>query len=528
MTRRKKPAASTTAVRADSWSNPNTSLGSIKDKSVGLTFSRRDRLSRETLEAAYEQNPIVARVVDRLVDDAFRNGWELCDLDAPDVDPAELMSKLDDLRVNQQLARAARWSRKYGGALVAMPVLDSGDADDPLYVERLAGKRMLPLQAVSAHDARPLETDVGFLSPTYGKTLLYQVQGLAGSSVDVHHSRVIKFEPIELPPHALLNAGYGSTGWGPSVVDRLWDALGKHGASMQHAIGMMYISSLLYMQIDGYRDKVVSNGGPEIMRDHAAAMRQALDAYGVLMLDGRDKVGNLTLTTAGAHELIDRARDYLAAAADMPREILFNESPAGLNAGQLSGPQELWFAKVSAFQEEVLTPALDRVLEIAFACWGVPATSWRIAWKPLWVRSDEAQAALALQLAQADAIYLDKAVISPEEVRKHRFEDGKTTPVELEPAVEYALDLSGEEVEAYEQSEVDEAGPAPSADPAPGDLVSPREAASTFSVPTRTITRQIQLGTLRYWGLGSHKRVSLADVHKLARGHEAPSPETAA
>ena len=64
------------AERSDDWSSLIGSLGSMRDKHVGMAFARRPRLDRRQVESLYEQNPIAARVCDLKVDDAFREGWE--------------------------------------------------------------------------------------------------------------------------------------------------------------------------------------------------------------------------------------------------------------------------------------------------------------------------------------------------------------------------------------------------------------------------------------------------------------------
>lgn len=573
----------------DGWANTMTSMGSIRDKSTALTFLRRERLSREVLETMYEQNPIAARVVDRLVDDAFRNGWTITKCNV-DIDHAAIMSRLDELQVNTQMARAARWSRLYGGALLCVPTVDATRRDQVL----INPTAIYPLTVVAAHDAIPQEYDDGFGSPTYQKVLSYDIQGLTSTTARVHHSRVIAFEPIELPPAVLLRS---ITRWGPSVIDRLFDDLGREGSARAHAVSMMYIASLLFLQLQGFREDHNSKQGRVKLAKFMGDVRRTLDSLGVMGLDVNDKIGTVTLQTSGVHELIDRMRDALAAAADMPKEILFNESPAGLNAGELSGPQEIWFATVRKFQTQVLTPALDRVLEICFQVWGIPATEWQIEWAPLWTPSQTAIADNAAKWATTDKAYFDMG-LDGEEIVKQRFVEGRTGPLELaanEPAV--PLDIAGEaaaEVAAqapattpadtamngaqiasmleilksvnigeltYDQgigalgvafaslrgreaavlgprpavapvnptlpapaaAVVDEPNtdPPPSPDAPPPDPASPRDAAAKWGVPTLTLTRLIRSGVLPYWGIGSRVIVSLSEVGRLAKSHEA-------
>jgi phage-related protein (TIGR01555 family) len=436
------------ADRTDDWASTTSPLGGVRDKHTGLRFARRRRLSRKQLEALYEQNPIVARVVDRLANDAFREGWELSKVetdDGVDVDVTEIKDDLDDLQIDATMARAVKWSRLYGGALMTLPLFDGGTSEQPMSFGPQCF--MLNPSVVPAHDARPRDMDAGFNSPTYLKVLNYDVTGLSSTGNVVHHSRVIPFEPISLPPEALIGS---PTGWGPSVIDRLFDDLGRDGASASHAVSMMYIASILYVKLHAFREESVSKEGREKLTTLLQTMRERLDSMGILGIDAKDDIGALTLTINGAHELIDRMRARLASAADMPKEILFNESPAGLNAGELSGPQELWFAHVAAFQREILTPAIDRVLEVYFRTKGIRATSWVVTWRPLWTKSDDKSAETYAKNATADAVMIDKGVVSELEVRKHRFVEGKAGPIELEAERTVPpLDLSAPDVESY-------------------------------------------------------------------------------
>lgn len=435
-------------IRVDDWASTTSSIGGVRDKHTGLTFIRRTRLTREQLNALYEQDPIVARVVDRLPNDAFRAGWDLDQITTDDgskVDPVEVKDDLDDLGVDQVMNRAVKWSRLYGGSIMTLPVYDSGEADEPMVFGPSAF--LLPSQAIPAHDARPRDMDAGFNSPTYLKTLSYDVTGLVSGTVAVHHSRVIPFEPIQLPPDALITS---PTGWGPSVIDRLWNELGRDGAAASHLVSMMYVASILYIKLHAFREESVSKEGRDKLTALLTSMRERLDSMGILGIDAKDDIGNLSLAVTGAPEIVDRMRQRLASAADMPKEILFNESPAGLNAGELSGPQELWHSVVSSFQQLTLTPALNRVLEVYFRSKGIRATEWKIVWRPLWSKSDEQTAETYAKNATADALMISTGVISELEVRKSRFVEGKqgilSVPSEISPT---ALDLSAPDIEAY-------------------------------------------------------------------------------
>lgn len=584
--------------RFDDWASTTAGLGSVRDKSAGIYFDRRESLQAAQLEALYEQNPIVAKIVDRLSDDAFRHGWTLEGVEFEDgsaVDVPAIMEILSEFQINEALSQASRWSRLYGGAAVLLPVYDGRPPEEPLNAR--TASTIFPLRTLAAPDVLPMEMDADLVSPTYLKVLKYQIHGILSQPTVVHHSRLIPFEPIKLPPTALMrNQRRTAFGWGPSIIDRIFDDLSYDGSAAKHAIAMMYVSSILHIGINGFANKHSTKDGKQQLEKLFRDMRRNLDSLGILGMDAADTIGNLTLSVAGADSLIDRMRARLAAAGNMPKEILFNESPAGLNAGELSGPQEIWFAQVEAEQEKVFTPAIDRILGVIFPILAktgrLPAIkSWKVEWQPLWTRSDDAEATTLASLANSDNIYLTQGVVTPDEVRDFRFVQGRKGPIELpqmggEPPLDLSAEVSATEQAAalpadtsstqdialngaqfealkniaisvntgelsYEQGiGIIEAGfpslrgkagavlgpkvlklpaesspgaevAAPSQDAIPDDVMSPRDAAAKLGLPTRAITKLIDAGSLRYWGIGSHKRISFADIAKLARAHEA-------
>ncbi len=420
-------------VRNDDWTNAVGGLGSAQDKHLGITFAARPSLTRQELDALYRQNPIVARVVDRIVDDALRTGWELTDVkDAAGndvkVDAKVLQSWLDDLRVTQTLKTAGKWSRLYGGALIVLPIMDQKPPTEPA----VKGSPLLPLAVVSGDKALPLWQDGGVFSPTYGRVLEYEIAGLTGESVRAHHSRVIPMEAVKLPIHVLQESpNSAAPGWGPSVVERMFDDLGRDGAAASHAVSMMYTASLLWLKIKNYRVDRSGADGRARMQERAADMRSALNAFSLLMMDTEDELGSTSLQATGAGELIDRMRARLASTTEYPKEILFNEVQGGLNAGELSGPQEIYFASVEHWRNEELTPALDEILEWVFAWKKIPAASWCVEWKPLWTKSEAAIADVHAKNAAADTAYEAMGALTADEIRQTRFVLGNAGGIEV-------------------------------------------------------------------------------------------------
>jgi len=130
--------------RADDYANTLTAMGTRGDKSSGSTFLRRADLDETTLNAMYEQDAISARIIDRLPDDATREGFTLTGDDA--LDMSSLQSESEDLNMLGHVADAWRWSRLYGGALLLMIVNDGLAMEEPLDIK--AATKLSALQII--------------------------------------------------------------------------------------------------------------------------------------------------------------------------------------------------------------------------------------------------------------------------------------------------------------------------------------------------------------------------------------------
>lgn len=593
------------AARRDDWVSSSSSLGGVRDKHRGVGFRpRRCRLTQLEIDALYESNPIAARVVDKIVDDALSTTWHLKSIKGPDaaqVAEDVVRSDLEELRFSSTVAQAWKWARKDGGGLLSIGVFDQQELSTPLTM----GAVLVSLNAVPAERAIPREQDVALNSPTYGRVLCYQVQELDRGAVMMHHSRCIPLEPIHLPIEVLQRRSRIHSGWGPSILERIYDDLARDGAASSFVTSMLYVASILYVKLTNYRQEHGSAEGAAKVRTMLAAMRDGLDSLGMLGLDKNDDIGNLSLTIAGAPDVLDRNRDRLAGAVDgMPREILFNESPTGLRGGELSGARAIYNSTVQAWRLLELRPILDRVLEIYFASKGLRIESWEVEWEPLYTPDAITLADISSKNAVTDASNIEQGVYSADEVRTQRCEQGNLGPIAVKPADKpEALALDPADVAAAQAAAAAPAGgeasvqdlalngaqgaslsatvkdynlqlvsynqavgiltlmfpgksiaaalgpppadpnyvaapapiagaqapataptpgvaaPEPSTDAIPADVVSVQAAAKAFAVSTRTITRMIEKQLIQYWGLGSHKSVSMAEVRKAAEAH---------
>lgn len=416
-------------IKADDYANLITGLGTGKDKSGGTTFGDRVDLTINELDNLYEHEALAVRVIDRLVDDATREGFTLKGTDT-EFDFQSVLSTFDDLDALNMVGDAWRWARLYGGSILVVNVNDNVRMSEPIELERAT--QILSLHVIESPFAQPIGFIPGLGSRAFRDPFAYDITTSFGADLAriVHASRVIRFDGLRIPPTRMLSRN----GWGPSVLDRVWSELRRLGSVMGYSENILHEISVMMLKIKGFREQAAgSSVSKQELQRVFHTMRWALDNINTLVLDSEDEYTESTRTVAGLDALLGRFVDAVVRATDMPRTILLGEQPGGLNANADSEIRA-WFDFVAAQQKKTLSPALSKLLDIEFQLRkqrGEDAPEeWTIEYASLWQPSDKEAADTDKVQADTDTAYVDLSVTTPEEVRQRLIKEGKIDPIE--------------------------------------------------------------------------------------------------
>lgn len=432
VTKGKKTAKS--PLKMDDYANIMTGLAGPPDKSSYTRFQRQPRLERAELESLYEQDAIAARIVDRIVDDSFRTKWSATGSDV-NIENPKLESAMDDLGVNAKLSQAWREGRLYGGALAVLSVADGRPLDQPLDLQ--AAVRITAINVVPSPFLIPEgwgnSSIFPFANPEcYNFLVPVPKMGEGPSqqfSARVHHSRVIRFDGIDLSPFRM--ATYN--GWAPSLLQRVYREISQLGEAMGYARAILHDISTEVIYFDGLREKLC--GGPSAREEISRMieeMRMLKDNLHLWALDANDKVDERKRTVTGISDLIERFISALVRATDMPRTVLLGEQPGGQNASADSEIRS-WYDFVDSERKKRINPAINKILDIYFKCQKnlgqeVPSR-WVIAWEPLWQPTTAEISTTQKMEAETAKIYLEAGVVNSDEIRKKLVSAGYIDPI---------------------------------------------------------------------------------------------------
>lgn len=517
-----KPSAPTAELmHTDDYANVVSGLGGPPDKGQYTHFQEQPRLTPNELNVWYEQDALASRIVDRLPDDATREGFKLIGEDKS-FDWKSVQSELEDLDALNAVADGWRWARLQGGALIILAVNDGRTYDKPLDLSR--ARRLVGIQIVESTFVQPIGFVAGLGSRAFRLPTHYMINVAHGGDKarKIHRSRVIRLDGMKIAPsHQIQNGG-----WGPSILQRVATQLKQLGEVMGYSRSIAHNISVPVLQVKGLRTALK---GDAKTQGQVARMfetiRLTMDNIHILPLDKEDSLGESKRDITGLERLINKFVDGLVRATDMPRTILLGEQPGGLGSSSDSEIRS-WYDHVHAKQRLVLTPVINRLLEVVLAIRAnrgeVVPSEWQVEWNQLWQPTAQEMSATGLALAQTRQIYFSIGGMSAAEIRKRLEDEGEiedATAVVPPPPVQVSTGSppggSGSLLSASADDE-DLTAP-PSEAPMPEDLCSVREAAQACGVPTRTLSLMCERGQLAFWQFGSRKQVSLAEVSEVGR-----------
>lgn len=450
----RRPTKKPTPTVADSLENMLTGMGTAtRDPRSSTRVIRAGTMSPSDLDTRYAQHDLEHNIVAIPAEDMVR---EWIDLRSKEDAGQRLEQALDRLNARTAMAEALTWSRLYGGAIVVVGIGKQRPKVDKAGKPTTEPDLSLPAQPGPVEWLRVLDrhevTDVE-LSAT-GEITHYVVTvtdpGTTATTASVskaateriHASRVLRFDGDPMPRRMRDSRAE----WGLPVLERCAPRIDDLDTAIAGVAVSMSRFSETVLQLDGLTELLASDGGAGVSQKRLALLNMMRSTFGLVTLDGKDKIAELARSFGGVPEMLDRLIERVASAARMPVSLLMGRSPAGLNA---TGDSDIrwWYAHVAALQDTKLRPPLWRLIELVAVGEGIDLveTEVSLSFMPLWRPTQKEEAETHATQANADAVYLDRGVVTPEEIRASRFsptgfstqtvvdDDMETDPEDIDP-----------------------------------------------------------------------------------------------
>lgn len=362
------------AHQKDAYVNYVTGVGTSSDKATFGQWTEGTDLLDAELENLYANNDVAAVIVEKIVDDALRDGFSIRREGYSAEEDAELtkqiLYRLVELNAgDQRFARGAVWGRLFGGGGLILGCRGAGQLNRPMddsKVERV--------EFIKDWDKQQMQPHTWSSSTGEIETYLYTPEPLgattdAAQPVEIHRSRILFF------PGARTTNRKRRTrdNWDLSVLQRVKDALLSFDAMWANVDAMFSDASQAVFRMQGLIQALGEDTGQTRVDTRLSLMNLFRSASKAIVLDAGDETG------AGAEDfkVVDRAslggldkvmQIYLirlATAARMPLTVLLGMAPAGMDA---TGESDmiLYYNTVDIYRKQVLEERLLRLVKLIY------------------------------------------------------------------------------------------------------------------------------------------------------------------
>lgn len=422
--------------RVDMFVNAYNGFGGIKDPMYRIRFSAGAVLTRAELEDLFRYNWVARRIVEVIPQDATRQWIDLKTEDQGIV--TDLMGRMDTLEAQAKVEEAMTLARLYGGAVIVLGALDGQMPDVPLNEDRISELRFL-----NVLDRWQLEIEQTYSDPmqaNFGQPEIYRIHPVSAGTIirqnmRIHESRLLRFDGSYLPEIMRI----GNAGWYDSIIISINEELKRHGVSVQSGAILMQDFITKALKLPDLTDKLGNAEGEQALLNRIQFAISNASSLGITLVGEGEEFTKIQTPIAGLVDLLNAYIELISAASGIPRARLFGQS-----LGVLAGATETtrtYYDMIKAYQSKHMRRQIEKLIRIMFkaknsASKGREPKEWSFDFRPLWQLTDKEQADARKVVAEADQIYINTGVVTPDEVARNRFSaDGYS----METMIDFAL-----------------------------------------------------------------------------------------
>lgn len=495
--------------RFDGWANILTGLSRGRDKRTSAAAVAPKIWQGPELDILYHGSDLIRTIIDLPANEMVR---EWVEIKTDDVDGEKgledeqaeneagvaLLDALEKLDAQSRFGEAEAMARLTGGAVIMLGADDgSEDVREPLKEDNIQSVQWLEVFDRFDLDIVEVYHEIGH--PKFGLPSVYRItRNSTTASILSDHSMF--GDTLVHETRLLIFRGHRTTrrrrdeldGWDESVVTAIEEVVRDLDQSFSSLAHLMLDMSQAVYKMHGLA-QLLNSDQDDIVLKRLQFLDLARSVVRAIPLDTDEDYIRQATPLTGVAEALDKIMARMASAARMPIMLLFGESSPGM---QSTGQSDIrfFYDNIRSQQRIKIGAPLRRLGTLIYKSKegptnGVEPDSWMIEFIPLWSPTPKEKADEYKTTAEADAIYMDRGVLSPHEVAAARFGPGSGADiiVDLEdpdrlppptlgdPATDPAVDPEADPADPNAPPPDPEADP-PTATGAAGDAPMPEEA----------------------------------------------------
>ncbi len=443
-------------IKNDGWANVLTGLNIMNRDKKMMTKANYRRFSQVEVEEIYAISKLARKIVDLPVVDAFRKKPIFKKGEADESFSEDVHDMLHNYDFWKKFVKAARWGRLYGAGFLMFGIRDGRLPHEPVDFNNIRSVDWI--QPLHRHELGYLQIERDVSQEFYREPVVYTLNEAGASQDDpvgfsVHRSRLVRLDGDELPDELYKLNGY----FHDSVIPALLDALRNYSASHDSAASLLEDFAQGVFKIQNLGQLIAAGKDDQVLKRLQLIDATRSNVRGIV-IDAEEEFRREVTALTGLRDLLKQMGDRLVGESEIPHTILLGEGSTGNLSGSGDSETRQYYDMVKALQMGGFKPAIMQSLNILMSAktfGGVP-TGLDIDFPPLEEMSEKDQAEIHFKQAQADHLYIQDQVISPDEVALSRF-GGK----------DYSLDTQINEEARGEIDDVEPPSSLPDPEPTP-------------------------------------------------------------
>lgn len=354
-----------------------------------------------------------------------------------------LVKQQEHLGLSHELDLALCYERNYGGAGILLGVDDGAES----LVSPLDWTKVRKINHITTFrggwDGELIAWSY-YIDPRdkkFGKPKIFQLRNLGvtinnpapGEEPDpnpappllfyVHESRLLLFDGDPKSRWAQVQM----RGWGDGIWMRVNQILSQYCQSWEGVAILMQELGTPILKMTGFANfmSAQDGSGVQTVTARAIAMQQAMSIAKVRILDTLEDLDRLSTPLAGVPEILREFGLRISAASGMPFSMLMGQVQGGLGDAS-KGDISFFDDQIIGLQTKKLTPVLEKFVRLQFCAkegptHGEEPRRWSVTPNPQREMTAAERADYRNKIATADGTYIDKGVVTPEEVASTRF-----------------------------------------------------------------------------------------------------------
>ncbi|MCD1266061.1 hypothetical protein B5M44_24900 [Shinella sumterensis] len=378
----------------DRLQNFVSGLGTAKDKKVGNTFIFTP-IDPQQLVAMHRSDWMGRKVVDIIPDDMTRE-WREWKADEAVVEAIEKVERAPQINIQAKVNEAMQLARLRGGSLMIIGV-DAGDPSEELVLERVGKDALKYVHVLSRDQVSFTDINRDITSPYYGEPMMWRFTSSAGTTVDIHPSRVIRFVGAPI----LDKSSAGDDVWGDSVLQIVYDALQNAASTQEHTASLIPEAKTDVIYMPGLSEVLRNPVTTQQLTERFTYANTMKSMFNMLLLEGNGGTGEnaqgekweqKTISFSQFPELLRQYLQVASGAADIPMVRFLQDAPSGLGSnGEIT--LKNYYDRIGADQRNKLSPALWRFDEICIrSATGKRDPKIYYEWAPLYSQTEKERA----------------------------------------------------------------------------------------------------------------------------------------